>query len=156
MSTTYIDYNKITDKYMYLAVKDILESAMRDGITGDHHFYISFLTQFSGVLLSTKLKHRYPNEMTIVLQYQFEDLKVFDNYFSVKLSFDGVKETIVIPFNALTTFADPSVKFILPFKYQEYNTEVVEFDTDDTIDLLTDKKNNIINLDKFRHRNKQK
>jgi hypothetical protein len=88
---------------------------------GEHHFFISFLTKFPGVILSEKLKNRYPHEMTIVLQFQFEELIVEEKSFSVCLSFDNVKEKITIPFVAITAFADPSVKFGLQFRHVDTN-----------------------------------
>lgn len=115
----YLDYAKLIDEAMHIIVKKSLQFASKHGLDGDHHFYISFHTQDIGVQLSDKLKKRYPEEMTIVLQYQFEGLQVFDEYFTVRLSFDGIKETLVIPFNSLTAFADPSVRFGLQFKHSD-------------------------------------
>lgn len=114
-----IDYSVLVDDAMHLIVKKSLEIFSVNYVNTDHHFFISFVTKYPGVVLSDKLKVKFPYEMTIVLQYQFEDLKVKDDHFSVSLSFDGKKENIVIPFAALTAFADPSVKFGLQFRHIE-------------------------------------
>ena len=89
--------------------------ASRDGLPGDHHFYIGFRTTASGVVLPPQLLAKYPEEMTIVLQHQFWDLEVGDEAFSVTLSFSSRSERLTIPFAAITSFADPSVKFGLQF-----------------------------------------
>ncbi|MDF2964856.1 MAG: hypothetical protein K0Q51_244 [Rickettsiaceae bacterium] len=163
MQDTYINYTKLIDEAMHIVVKRTLETVADNGIPGDHHFYISFLTQAPGVALSSKLKQRYPEEMTIVLQYQFEDLRVFNDYFSVKLSFEGVKETIVIPFNALTAFADPSVKFGLQFKYFDITSEQNKIQLAPKGSSLSPVQNeelenadNIVSLDSFRNKHKKK
>jgi hypothetical protein len=117
----HIDYGALIDEAMHIIVKKSLEFAIVHNMPGEHHFFISFLTKFPGVILSEKLKNRYPHEMTIVLQFQFEELIVEDKSFSVCLSFDNVKEKITIPFVAITAFADPSVKFGLQFRHVDVN-----------------------------------
>ncbi len=161
MQDNIINYTKLIDEAMHLVVKRTLEIISENGISGDHHFYISFLTQAEGVSLSPKLKQRYPEEMTIVIQYQFEDLRIFNDYFSVKLSFEGVKETIVIPFNALTAFADPSVKFGLQFKYFDTTSNNNKIQLNSKRESLSieseeiEDTSNIVSLDKFRNKNKK-
>lgn len=113
----FIKYEELIDEAMHIIVKRALEIAAEEGLPGDHHFFLSFLTHFPGVKMSQKLRNKYPDEMTIVLQYQFENLEVTDEGFGVSLSFDNVKEDLYIPFSALTAFADPTVKFGLQFRY---------------------------------------
>ena len=115
MTDSYIDYPQLIDTAMRSVVREVLRDASKNGLPGEHHFFISFKTEFSGVSISEQLKKRYPEEMTIVLQHQFWDFKVEDNRFQVTLSFGGVPEKLVIPYAALTAFADPSVKFGLQF-----------------------------------------
>ena len=115
--TDEINYSAFIDEAMHIIVRKSLAIAAQRSLPGNHHFFISFLTHFPGVALSEKLRNKYPEEMTIVLQYQFEDLLVEENGFSVVLSFDNIKEKIVVPFTSLTAFADPSVKFGLQFRY---------------------------------------
>jgi hypothetical protein len=109
-----------------LLVQDALKGVVRkvlidakDGLPGEHHFYITFRTDFPGVRLSNRLRERYPQEMTIVLQHQFWDLHVTEHTFEVGLSFSNIPERLLIPFDALTGFFDPSVEFGLKFHGQE-------------------------------------
>lgn len=117
MKSELIDYSALVDSAMHLIVKKSLEIFSASDNRGDHHFYISFITKYPEVVLSDKLHNRYPYEMTIVLQHQFEELKIEDDKFSVLLSFDGEQERVVVPFAALSAFADPSVKFGLQFRH---------------------------------------
>lgn len=114
-----IDYSLLVDDAMHLIVKKSLEIFSENESIGDHHFFISFITKYPGVVISDKLHNKYPYEMTIVLQHQFENLIVKDNQFSVELSFDNQQEKVIIPFAALTAFADPSVKFGLQFRHSD-------------------------------------
>jgi uncharacterized protein len=109
-----------------LLVQDALKGVVRkvlidakDGLPGEHHFYISFQTDFPGVRLSNRLREKYPQEMTIVLQHQYWDLNVTEHTFEVGLSFSGIPERLLIPFDALTGFFDPSVQFGLKFDSQD-------------------------------------
>jgi len=99
-------------------VVQALEYVAREGLPGEHHFYLTFRTDYPGVVVPARVLARYPHEMTIVLQHQFWDLKVDRkaNLFSVGLSFGGVGSILVIPFGALTGFADPHAQFQLPFE----------------------------------------
>ena len=112
-----INYAALIDSAMHSIVKEALRIAAVEGLPGEHHFYISFVTRFAGVKLSERLRQKYPEEMTIVLQYQFESLEVYQDRFAVSLRFDGIPESIVVPFLAMTAFADPSVKFGLQFRH---------------------------------------
>ena len=93
-----------------------LQTTAKEGLHGDHHFYISFLTQAEGVDIPGRLRAQHPNDMTIVLQHQFEDLDIGENAFAVTLSFGGVKERLNVPYSAVISFADPSVNFALQLK----------------------------------------
>lgn len=97
-------------------VRKVIGDVAREGLPGDHHFYISFRTGAQGVRLSQRLREKYPEEMTIVLQHQFWDLGVTEYSFEVGLSFSGIPERLLIPFDALTGFFDPSVQFGLKFE----------------------------------------
>ena len=119
MKKTVIDYNKLVDEAMFLIVKKSLALLATHNQLGNHHFLISFLTSYPGVVLSEEMKNIYPEEMTIVLQYQFENLHVKEEEFSVDLSFAGIRENITIPYASLTAFADPSEKFGLQFNHAE-------------------------------------
>jgi hypothetical protein len=86
------------------------------GLPGEHHFYITFRTDFPGVTIGPNLKEQFPKEITIVLQHQFWGLEVTDDAFSVTLSFGGKHERLHVPFEALVSFTDPSVRFGLQFE----------------------------------------
>lgn len=97
-------------------VKKALRFVQDHGLPGDHHFYITFETKNNGVSLSKWIIDQYPEEMTVVLQHQYTDLQVEDDYVHLTLTFNGKQETLVIPFLAITSFADPSVNFGLQIK----------------------------------------
>jgi len=109
-------YDRMVERALRGVVKEAVREVMADGLTGDHHFYITFLTDHPGVKIPDYLRERYPGEMTIVLQYQFYDLDVDDKMMTVTLSFNNVPERLEIPLPAITIFADPSVNFALQFQ----------------------------------------
>jgi hypothetical protein len=109
------DYDAILETALRGAVREALARAAKHGLTGDHHFYLSFRTQMPGVAVPAFLAAKFPDEMTIVLQHQFWDLEIASESFSVTLSFQNRLERLTVPFAAVTAFADPSVKFGLQF-----------------------------------------
>jgi hypothetical protein len=111
-----IDYERLAQEAMRSIVRTVLTQAAKSGLPGEHHFYISFDTAASGVVLSKRLKDKYPHEMTVVLQHRFWDLSVNDDGFEVKLTFDGIPERLVVPFAAIRVFFDPSVRYGLQFE----------------------------------------
>lgn len=115
MAEDHIRYDILTQDALRGVVKKVLTEVEKTGLPGEHHFFISFATLAPGVRISERLLEKYPNEMTIVLQNQFWNLQVSDSGFEVGLSFDGINETLVIPFAALKGFFDPSVQFGLQF-----------------------------------------
>ncbi|MEQ9115496.1 MAG: ClpXP protease specificity-enhancing factor SspB [Rickettsiales bacterium] len=150
-----INYESLIDKAMFIIVKNSLETIKDNTLPGNHHFYITFLTNAEGVSVSNKLKVQYPQEMTIVLQHQFTGLEIDNEKFSVTLFFDGIPETLVVPYSALTSFADPSVKFGLQFKHAENQNpkpkkEENPADADNSSDPAFD---NVVSLDQRRKSN---
>jgi hypothetical protein len=119
MSTDLIRYDLLVQEALKGVVRRVLVDAARDGLPGEHHFYVSFRTDHAGVRLSQRLREKYPQDMTIVLQHQFEALTVNDGAFEVGLSFAGIPERLRVPFDALTGFFDPSVQFGLKFETSE-------------------------------------
>jgi hypothetical protein len=111
-----IDYEALQQDAMRGVVRAVLSQIVKTGLPGEHHFYISFLTQAPGVILSKRLKEKYPHEMTIVLQHRFWDLIISEDRFEVKLTFDGIPERLVIPYRSIKVFIDPSVRFGLQFE----------------------------------------
>ncbi len=116
MSKDLIRYDLLVQDALKGVVRKVLGDAARDGLPGDHHFYVSFRTDFPGVRLSPRLREKYPEDMTIVLQHQFWDLTITEQHLEVGLSFSGVPERLFIPLDALTGFFDPSVQFGLKFE----------------------------------------
>ena len=106
-----IDYESLVQDAMRGVLKAILQKVAKTGLPGEHHFYISFNTRAPGVGMSKRLKERYPEEMTVVLQHRFWDLIVHDDRFEVKLTFDSIPERLVVPFASVKVFVDPSVRF---------------------------------------------
>lgn len=111
-----IDYETLAQDAMRGVVRTVLQRAAKTGLPGDHHFYISFDTEAPGSSISKRLKEKYPNEMTIVLQHRFWDLLIGEDRFEVKLTFDGIPERLVVPFAAIKVFFDPSVRYGLQFE----------------------------------------
>ncbi len=116
MAKDYIGYETLTDNAMRGVVREALRRALEKGLVGNHHFYLTFKTHDPGVEIPDHLKERFPDEMTIVLQNQFWDLKVGDEKFEVTLSFQKLPATLIVPYAALTGFADPGVKFGFQFR----------------------------------------
>jgi uncharacterized protein len=110
-----IDYEILAQEALRGIVRTVLTRVAKTGLPGEHHFYIAFDTNAAGVTISPRLKERYPQEMTIVLQHRFRDLIVTDKRFEVGLSFDGIAERLVVPFAAIKVFFDPSVPYGLQF-----------------------------------------
>ena len=120
-----IPYDEIVQEALRDVVGRVLSEVEQTGgqLPGGHHFYITFQTRVPGVSIPKHLMERFPDEMTIVIQHRFWDLKVADDRFSVGLSFGGVPSTLVVPFAAVTDFVDPAVDFSLKF---QANAEVME------------------------------
>jgi uncharacterized protein len=174
MTFDIIDYGKLVDDAMHIIVSKVLNIVKEKGLPGNHHFFISFMTKYPGVKISKTLLNKYPREMTVVLQYQFQDLTTDSKGFGVSLSFNGIKESIYIPYAAITTFADPSVQFGLQFREVGYSFNdqeelelEVELEKNPTDPSSKDKKpakkgakkadpkdpsTNVISLDQFRNK----
>ncbi len=106
-----INYGQLMQKAVRQMIAEVLARVAREGLPGKHHFFITFDTTHPGVDMSASLRERYPGQMMIVMQEWFEDLAVMKDRFSVTLSFGNVPESLVIPFDAIITFVDPSVEF---------------------------------------------
>jgi uncharacterized protein len=119
MPVDHIRYDLLTQQALRSVVRTVLIDAAKQGLPGEHHFYISFDTRSPGVKVSPRLRTQYPEDMTIVLQHQFWDLIVTEQGFEVGLSFNGVPERLIVPFDAVKGFFDPSVQFGLQFETAE-------------------------------------
>lgn len=162
MAQDHIRYDILAQEALRGVVRKVLSEVARTGLPGDHHFFISFVTQAPGVRLSQKLLSQYDKEMTIVLQNQFWDLKVTETGFEVGLSFDGINEILYIPFSAIKGFFDPSVQFGLQFEVAEAQPGTGPVAVSDEVDDAQDAPNDddepapegggekVVSLDSFR------
>ena len=110
MSEDLMDYQALVEGAMKDVVRNVLLRVAKDGLPGEHHLYITFQTKHKGVEIADRLVDQYPDEMTIVLQYQFWGLEIFEDAFEITLSFSGNNERLYIPIDAVIGFADPSVR----------------------------------------------
>ena len=136
-----INYSKILKKNMINVLKDVLTNIKKNGLQEGHHLYITFKTNDKKVIIPQWLLDKFPSEMTIVIQYEYTNLKVFENSFEISLSFDDIKANLSIPYKAILSFADPYANFSLKLD----SIQVSKNQQKKTIN-----KNNIIELNKFR------
>ena len=138
-----INYQRLCDDAMRSMVAQILRDAQKNGLPSNHHFYITLVTSYPGVVISDNLRSKYPNEVTIVLQHQFYGLNVLEKKFTVTLSFFGVSEQILIPFDSIVKFVDPYAKFELQFDCVIPIEEIMEENSSD----VKESKNKVISVD---------
>ena len=121
-----IDYGNLMHNAMRSLIQDVLTEVKKNGLPGEHHFFITFDTNHAGVEMASWLKDRYPTEITVVMQHWYDDLEVRDDGFSVTLNFGDTPEHLVIPYEAILTFVDPSVEFGLRFETNEEDEDTDE------------------------------
>lgn len=150
-----IDYGSMMHDAMRGLIARLLRKVASEGLPGDHHFFISFDTHHPGVAIADWLRERYPDDMTIVLQHWFDGLVVEDHQFSVTLNFGDSPEPLIIPFDALRTFVDPSVEFGLRFEEREQPSEPEAVEEAPFADIPAEDhapraEAEVVSLDKFR------
>ena len=145
-----IDYQKILNQNMISVLKDILKKISKEGLSNNNHLYVTFITNHKKVEIPEWLKKKYPQEMTIVIQYEFYDLEVFKDYFSIVLSFNNLKTKLKIGFDSINSFADPSANFGLQLK-KLINKNKAKEDSKNNNKL--ENKNNVINFSKYKKNN---
>jgi len=169
MAKDYIGYETLADDALRTVVREALKGVVKKGLVGAHHFFLTFKTHDPGVDIPSFLKERYPDEMTIVLQKQFWDLKAEEDHFEVTLTFQKVPATLTVPYAAMTAFVDPGVQFGLQFRNSsakaqdgavippppaprpEEKKPALAKDTDETPEAAGgDQANQVVSLDKFR------
>jgi len=159
----HMDYATLTQNALRGVIREaLLKAAHPMGLPGDHHFYITFLTHAPGVSIPDDLLRRYPNDITIVLQHQYQDLKIEGDRVSVTLHFGGMPKVLRFPLEAITRFYDPSVQFILEFEGPELSDEETDAPedtveeapaapaTEDHDQIPPDAGPKIVSLDQFR------
>ncbi len=130
MADSYIDYDAKVQEALRQVVRSVLIDTEKDGLQGEHHFYVAFKTQAEGVDIPAHLVSRFPDEMTIVIQHKFWGLQIHEDYFEIGLSFNQKPEHLVIPFDAIVGFVDPSVQFALQFHDEGDIAELPEDEAD--------------------------
>jgi hypothetical protein len=164
-----IDYEQLVQDSLRGVVRTVLSNTAKSGLIGSHHFYISFATNHPDVDMPDFLKNEYPEEITIVLQYEFWDLEVENDLFSVTLCFNNIHERLTVPFSAVISFVDPSVKFGLQFTPSIHERPVAKKTKKPKVEGTTTRKtrvsktakieavpagSNVIALDAFRKKKK--
>ncbi len=144
-----INYDKLIEQALKHVVVEALKIAEQQGLPGENHFYITFKTNHPETVIPHDLKIQYPESMTIVLQHQYSNLVVGDTSFSVELSFGGKIQTLVIPFDAITYFADPHAKFGLSFSFYE-NGDAHSLDDIEPERKVSGETAQIISFDSFK------
>lgn len=154
MSRT-IDYGNLMHDAMRGLIRSVLSDVAEHGLPGAHHFFITFDTTFDGVEMADWLRSRYPEEMTLVIQHWYENLTVTEDGFSITLNFGNQPEPLIVPFDALRTFVDPSAEFGLRFEAQDDDDEDEDDEDEDGDDPEDDPdptpgQGQVVSLDKFR------
>ena len=153
---TKINYQQLLDNALKSVVKEALIHAQFNGLGDDASFFITFKTRDPGVVLPDFLRMRYPDLMTIVLQYSYNNLNVSDKEFGVQLTFDGRPFFIRVPFSSLVEFKDPSTEFMLSFRPQQVpnqqpKEESIELPLEEKPGTVPDDKR-VVSLDEFRRK----
>ena len=138
-----INYQKLLNKNMIGVLKDILKNINENGLSNSNHLYITFLTQHKNVEIPNWLRKKYNEEMTIVIQYEYYDLKIEKDFFQISLSFNDIKTDLKIGYDSIISFADPSANFglILQSNKTKNNNKKINDES---------KKDNIINFSKYK------
>ena len=140
-----IEYQKILNKNMKNVLKDILKNIRDNGLINNNHLYITFYTNYKNNDLPDWIKKKYPEEMTIVIQYEYYDL-VLNNYdFSITLSFSNIRSNLKINYDSIISFADPSANFGLILQKNK-----IQKNMNKKLDNKKQKKDNVINFSNFK------
>lgn len=148
-----IDYGNLMHRAMRSLIQSVLQDVAANGLPGAHHFFITFDTNAPGVAIADWLRARYPKDMTVVIQHWYENLIVTDEGFSITLNFGNSPEPLIIPFDSLRTFVDPSVEFGLRFEtHEDEEEDGDETDSDGPEDDPEPPvpQGQVVSLDKFR------
>ena len=156
--TSTIDYGNLMHRAMRGLIQEVLSDVQKDGLPGQHHFFITFDTMHPDVEIADWLSDRYPGEMTVVVQHWFDNLDVTNDGFTISLNFGDNPETLYIPYDAIKTFVDPSVEFGLRFETQDEDETEVDVTVDEEAPMEEmvapeddmPKEAEVVSLDNFR------
>ena len=140
-----IEYQKILDKNMVNVFKDILINIRDNGLSNNNHLYITFFTNHKNVEIPNWLKQKYPEEMTIIIQYEYYDLRINRNNFSISLSFNDIKASLKIDYNSIISFADPSANFGLILQKNKTQKKFKK-----NLESKKSKEDNVINFSNYK------
>ena len=147
-----IDYSKILKNNMINVFKDVLKIIEKNGLKEGHHLYITFKTNFEGVIMPDWLREKFPNEMTIIIQYEYWNFKLAKSNFKITLSFNNIRSDLTIPFDSVISFADPYANFGLKLTNNELKhkkTNKIQKNKSKNKKKYF-KQNNIIDFNKFK------
>ena len=147
-----INYSQILKKNMINVLKDVLQEIKRNDQKTYHHLYVTFKTNNKNVILPKWLKKKYSNEMTIIIQHEYWNLKIYEEKFEILLSFSDVKVNLSIPFNTIISFADPYANFGLKLSSED-NSVIKGKNNDYSRNKILKKKNNVIDFTKYKKSN---
>lgn len=158
--TSTIDYGNLMHRAMRSLIQNVLTDIAKDGLPGEHHFFVTFDTMHPDVEIADWLSDRYPGDMTVVIQHWFADLDVTDDGFGITLNFGDSPERLYIPYDAIRTFVDPSVEFGLRFESPEDEEEdadildIEEAPMEEMVEPAAEpeerKEAEVVSLDQFR------
>ncbi len=138
-----MDYKEILDEHMLNVFKDILHKIKDEGLSNNHQLYVTFSTKNSNIVIPKWLLKKYPDEMTIIIQYEYYNIEIKKNFFLITLSFNNIKTDLKIPFESIISFADPTANFGLILKKNSNNKNKKK---------LTKNKDNIIDFLKYKNK----
>ena len=141
-----INYSQILKNNMINVFKDVLKIIDKEGLTEGHHLFITFKTNYPNVKIPSWIKDKFPNEMTIVMQYEYWNFRITKNYFKITLSFNDIKSDLCIPYDSVISFADPYANFGLKLNTLEGSKEK----KDEKKTKVIENKNNIVDLNKYK------
>jgi len=150
--TPTIDYDILVQNALKRVIRDVMKSVAEHGMPDEHHFLITFATNHPKVHCPTYITEEHPEEITIILQHEYEDLQVFDDHFKVTLGFDEQDEELTVPFDSIICFVDPYVKFGLHFDDPVSPTPA--WDESNSEELQDGFRDNVVNLEDFRRTKK--
>lgn len=146
-----INYQKILNKNLLNVLKEVLLEIKKNGLKNNNQLYITFKTNQKSVKIPDWLINKYPNEMTIVIQYEYYDLQIYDDYFLITLSFNDIKTNLQIGFNSIISFADPNFNFGLKFENFKKIKNDIKISKKESKEKKDNKKDNIINFVKYKN-----